>query len=314
MTDLAVGAEKRVRFFVSKYLYWPSRLFAEQLLFRIVRRALRYDWVRLRIQPLGARNPKAHNSRVGRVDNLLALWLTKTMCYSGRDVRAAWPIVGVPFTTILKYRPWARWAHQHLTMYRFFSIQVAPQSQVLDLGGGIGNMAANLADLRPDIQVTVIDLDPLSVRIGAELFQEIPNLTFVNEDARSSTYRARFDYCFMIELLEHVPPESHISLIETALLALKLNGKLFLTTPNAIDQEDEPWGHIGLLNLDRAKEVARVFEKQIIRFGYLKSECLTSEDPGLYSIVDDINNIEVAQREYSHYFFELENTVAQPGV
>lgn len=175
-------------------------------------------------------------------------------------------------------------------------------------------MAANLAYLRPDIQVTVIDLDPLSVRIGAKLFQEIPNLTFVNEDARSSTYRARFDYCFMIELLEHVPPESHISLIETALSALKPNGKLFLTTPNAIDQEDEPWGHIGLLNLDRAKEVARVFEKKIIRFGYLKSECLTSEDPGLYSIVDDINNIEVAQREYSHYFFELENTVAQPGV
>jgi ubiquinone/menaquinone biosynthesis C-methylase UbiE len=56
-------------------------------------------------------------------------------------------------------------------MYRFFFDKVASHSQVLDLGGGIGNMAANLADLRKDVHVTVIDLDPLSVRIGAELFQ-----------------------------------------------------------------------------------------------------------------------------------------------
>lgn len=308
MNHLVVASASGIRSFVSKYLYWPSRLFAEKLLFETVRKALRYEWVRLRIQPLKAHNPKSHTSRVGTVDNLLALWLVRSICYAGRDVRAAWPIVGTPFTNVEKYRPWARWAHQHLTMYGFFFNQVAPHSQVIDLGGGIGNMAANLADLRPDIQVTVIDLDPLSVRIGAELFQEIPNLAFVNEDARKSIYRAKFDYCFMIELLEHVPPESHISLIETALSVLKPNGKLFITTPNAIDQEDEPWGHVGLLNLGRAKEVARVFENRIVKFGYLRSELLTGEDPNAYSIVDDIINIDIARREYSHYFFELENS------
>jgi hypothetical protein len=114
----------------------------------------------------------------------------------------------------------------------------------------------------------------------------------------------------MIELLEHVPPDSHIGLVETALSALKPNGRLFLTTPNAIDQKDEPWGHIGLLNLERAKELARVFEGRIIRFGYLSAESLTSEDPGAYSTFDDINNIDVPRPEYSHYFFELRN--AQP--
>jgi 2-polyprenyl-3-methyl-5-hydroxy-6-metoxy-1,4-benzoquinol methylase len=230
------------------------------------------------------------------------------MCYSGRDVRAAWPVVGTPFTNVEKYRPWARWAHQHLTMYRFFFDQVAPKSGVLDLGGGIGNMAANLADMRPDIQVTVIDLDRLSVQIGTQLFREIPNLLFVNEDARSSSYVSKFDYCFMIELLEHVSPESHIALIETALSALKPRGKLFLTTPNAINQKDEPWGHIGLLNLERAHELARVFETRITRFGYMKAETLTSEDPSKYSIEDDLRNIGVPRAEFSHYFFELTKT------
>jgi 2-polyprenyl-3-methyl-5-hydroxy-6-metoxy-1,4-benzoquinol methylase len=295
----------RVRSFVSNYLYWPSRLVSERVLFEIVCIALKVGWLRSRITPSSNRLKPLPTT--GTVDNLLALWLTKKMCYSGRDVRAAWPIVGVPFTNIKKYRPWARWAHQHLTMYRFFFDQVASQSQVLDLGGGIGNMAANLAHLRKDIHVSVIDLDPLSVKIGAELFQEIPNLTFVNEDARSSKYVSRFDYCFMIELLEHVPPESHISLVETALSALKPNGKLFLTTPNAIDQKDEPWGHIGLLNLERAQKLARVFEGRILKFGYLSAEFLTGEDPGVYSSVDDVKNIDVPRPEYSHYFFELTN-------
>lgn len=193
-------------------------------------------------------------------------------------------------------------------MYRFFFDQVDPQSQVLDLGGGVGNMAANLATLRPDTHVTVIDLDTISVRIGSELFQEIPNLTFVNGDVRSSKYVSRFDFCFMIELLEHVPPESHINLIKTALSALKPSGVLFLTTPNAIEEKDEPWGHIGLLNLERAEEVARVFEKHITKFGYLSADFLTSEDPLAYSVVDDLKNVGSARPEFSHYFFQLVNT------
>jgi 2-polyprenyl-3-methyl-5-hydroxy-6-metoxy-1,4-benzoquinol methylase len=308
MSNTLDASAKWLRSFISTHLYWPFRLVTEKGLFEIVSVALRLEWVRVRIASRTINSSPAQSHRVGSVDNLLALWLTKAMCYSGRDVRAAWPVVGTPFTNVKKYRPWARWAHQHLTMYRFFFDQVASQSQVLDLGGGIGNMAANLADLRPDIHVTVIDLDPLSVRIGAELFQKIPNLDFVNEDARSSKYVSRFDYCFMIELLEHVTPESHISLIETALSALKPNGKLFLTTPNAIDQKDEPWGHIGLLNLERAKELAKVFEDRIIKFGYLSSESLTSEDPRAYSAVDDIKHIDVPRSEFSHYFFELRNT------
>jgi 2-polyprenyl-3-methyl-5-hydroxy-6-metoxy-1,4-benzoquinol methylase len=307
MTHQDSASIKLLRTFVSKHLYWPLRLFAEKALFEIVAVALKTGWVKARIADRVDNQSRWQSHKSGTIDSPFVLWLTKTMCYSGGDVRAAWPIVGRPITNVERYVPWARWAHQHLTMYDFFFDQVGPQSQVLDLGGGIGNMAANLADVRSDIHVTVIDLDPLSIRIGSELFKEIPNLTFVCEDARSSKYVSKFDYCFMIELLEHVPPESHISLIETALSALKPDGKLFLTTPNAIEQEDEPWGHIGLLNLRRAKALERVFKSRITKFGYLSSELLTTEDPSAYSAVDDIKNIAVPRPEYSHYFFELKN-------
>lgn len=295
------------RSFASNYIYWPSRLLSEKFLFYNVSIALKLAWVRSRISPRPPANPLALSSLVGTVDNLLALWLTKIMCYSGKDVRAAWPIVGTPFTNVERYRPWARWAHQHLTMYRFFADQITPHSKVLDLGGGIGNMAANIAVLRPDIHMTVIDLDGIAVRIGSDLFRDVPNLKFVNEDARSSPYASRYDFCFMIELLEHVPAESHIGLIETALGALKPNGKLFLSTPNALDQKDEPWGHVGLLNSERAGKVVRIFERQITKFGYLKSEALTSDEPESYSVIDSPKRIGIAQSEYSHYFFELTN-------
>ena len=307
MTRPDIASVRSLRPLVSKYLYWPLRLFTERALFEIIALALKTAWVKSRITNRDPFESRVEGSNSGTIDNPFVLWLTKTMCYSSRDVRAAWPIVGRPFTNVERYMPWARWAHQHLTMYGFFFDQVGSQSQVIDLGGGIGNMAANLANSRTDIHVTVIDLDPVSIRIGSELFKEIPNLDFVCEDARLSRYGSKFDYCFMIELLEHVPPESHISLIETALSTLKPNGKLFLTTPNAINQEDEPWGHIGLLNLRRAKELSRVFKNRITKFGYLSSESLTTEDPSAYSVVDDIKKIEVPRPEYSHYFFEMQN-------
>lgn len=302
---------KTIRNSITKYVYWPLRLSAERFILSIASKVFGLTFIRNWL--LGRLTITRHKHSVSGsyVDNLITLKLTQIVAYAGRDVRAAWFVPGEPCTTRQDFENLARWAREHLELYRFWLPRLRDQSSILDLGGGIGNMASNLALWRPNSSVCVIDLHAPSIRLGKALFQNVSNLEFRAEDVRNLRSEELFDFCFLIEVLEHIPAHDHFQLLQTALSSVKPGGKVFVTTPNAINEPDDAYGHIGLLNLNRAEKLVAFFSSYITDFGYITNRELESNDLSRYSIKGDINRISEPHPEFSHFYLELERLVTE---
>lgn len=251
--------------------YWFARLTLERFaLFLAAKTFLRQSSRPARIEDVG------HGLAYSRpVDSRLLLAVTKLLCYSGKDLRAAWLVDGRPRTTVARYEPLANWAREHWAMYFSFIEKYEPQGEVLDLGCGIGNMTASLALALPTSKVVGLDLNRKGIELGKLRFQ-LPNLELEQGDALDASYESRFDYAFCVEVLEHVHSSQHDKLVEAAINALRPGGLLFLTTPNARNELDHSWGHIGLLNSLRAKAFFERHERLIREFGYLDNTNLDS--------------------------------------
>lgn len=277
---------KKLRQFTVKNLYWPLRLQYEKVLITSLARIL--ISLPIREYLIGS---SGDGTTSGAVENRITLKLTKLVSYAGRDVRAAWFLPGEPYTTHKEFKNLARWASEHLSLYFFWLDRVGEENLILDLGGGMGNMAANIALKRPRASVLVADTHLQSVELGKALFQNISNLSFHPDDVRNLPQDMKFDCCFLIEVLEHVKADEHIELLETALTSVKPGGKVFVTTPNAIDESDDDYGHIGLLNLPRAVKLVEQFSDVITDFGYISNTKLLSRDNAQFSISGDLTRI-----------------------
>jgi SAM-dependent methyltransferase len=89
-----------------------------------------------------------------------------------------------------------------LTRYHDFFLEgVRPGERVLDVGCGVGALAADLARVK-DARVTGVDLDVSAVAEARRLHRD-PRLTFLEADARSLP-AGRFDVVILSNVLEHL--------------------------------------------------------------------------------------------------------------
>ena len=281
--------------------YWTVRLILEKTLLIIASRTL----FRLP-QPNLVRERERHGLSFSRpVSSRLILWVTKILCYSGKDLRAAWLADGIPKTIHPQYAPFANWAAEHWAMYYSFISRYSPKGQIMDFGCGIGNMTANLAASLPSSRVLGLDLNKLGIEIGRTRFRA-PNLELVHGDALETQFNEQFDYVFCIEVLEHVRPQDHDQLIGAAFKVLRPGGLLFLTTPNARSEKDHEWGHIGLLNSDRAADFFIRYKDQIEEVGYLDNTSLGRPDPEAFLTLADCSALGKSEfLELSHFWLVL---------
>jgi SAM-dependent methyltransferase len=261
----------RVRKFLIRAPYWAVRLVFENIVLFVGR----YTILRSP-QPASSPRPSKHGLSYSRkVSSRLLLKLNKVLCYSGKDLRAAWPADGIPETTHRKYNAFAKWAAEHWAMYYSFIAKYSPKGYILDFGCGIGNMTANLAAALPNSNILGLDLNKRGIEIGKTRFRSV-NLDLVHGDALSAHFEEQFDYVFCIEVLEHVNPQDHDRLMQAAFNVLRPGGLFFMTTPNAQEEEDHDWGHIGLLNNHRAKDFFFRYRDRIHDFGFLDNSRLDS--------------------------------------
>lgn len=159
-------------------------------------------------------------------------------------------------------------------------VAAEPQSsktEILDIGCGVGNMSMNLASVLPGYSVVGLDLNP-NVTAFANRYKDEDNLYIGSEDAFDTKNKNRFKYIFALEILEHLHANQHVEFVDLMLEALTPDGLLFLSTPNAKHEKDEPFGHIGLLNSERAKEFFKRYQSSITHFSYYNNESLESAD------------------------------------
>lgn len=233
----------------------------------------------------------------------------RQLCYTKKDVRAAWLGEGLPQSSDSRIEPLARWARQHWAMYWSFAKHQLDRpnsgdSLIMDLGCGVGNMAANLALVFPDRRVIGLDLDPVAISVGKR-FCRIPNLDLQLQDAFSIEHKSLYEAVYAIDILEHLPAERHFEFVELALEALHPNGLLFVTTPNALDEDDAEYGHIGLLNRHRAVKFFESFKANILDVSFLDNNRLECSDPDEFVIPGRFEDFGKADRNRSHFRFVL---------
>jgi 2-polyprenyl-3-methyl-5-hydroxy-6-metoxy-1,4-benzoquinol methylase len=235
------------------------------------------------------------------------LALLNKACYTRKDLRAGWVGEGVPSTDLANFKPLAKWATEHWAMYTGFLSYVREKSngsQILDVGCGLGYATACLAAVLDTYTITGIDNDDIAIRF-AKKFNTRCNVQYIYGNFLAFRASQPYKYLFALEILEHIPPEYHYQFIDKCLSLLANDGLLFITTPNALDELDSMYSHVGLLNRSRARSFVERYNDRILNVSFYNNQELSSADPSRFEVNDPFDMFEDTGRNRSHFRFVM---------
>jgi 2-polyprenyl-3-methyl-5-hydroxy-6-metoxy-1,4-benzoquinol methylase len=250
--------------------------------------------------------PQLGLSEKSIVSDRTALEFISFIDYMGKDVRAAWYGGGIPKSELSEFEPLANWALEHWAMYYAFIHGQDGRGyglvdgDVLDIGCGAGNMTHNLATVLSSRNVVGVDLDMNLMRF-ASTFCSHPRVEYRAQNAFDVSNQRKFAAVFAIEILEHLPAHRHHEFVESCLGLLKSGGLLFLTTPNAVDEHDTAFGHIGMLNAERVGPFFRTFSRNLVYAGFMNNQILRTDGPGEYFVHSRWEDHQVGRECKSHF-------------
>lgn len=242
------------------------------------------------------------------IDDPYILQTIKKVCFTKKDVRAGWFGSGLPKTNLKQYQNFADWATEHLMMYQAFLpiCKKKNPGRVLDIGSGLGYASLALAHYFKNSKVFALDYDEEAVFI-AKKFNSHPRLNFLFQDFFNFSSEEKFDYIFALEVLEHIKAEEHDQFMKKCLKLLERNGLLFISTPNALDEADAAYGHLGLLNRKRAKSFLKKYHPLIYQGFFIDNKKLLSKDPRCFIVRKKIDDFENRSRNLSHFHLAIKN-------
>jgi|GEM_PF-2379170 len=239
----------------------------------------------------------------------------KRVCFTKRDVRAGWIGPGIPKTEKEDFRGLARWATEHWYMYESFlnKVENFDNSNILDVGCGIGHSTINIATLFPKSKITGIDFDTDAINF-ANKYNRIKNINYICNNFLKYKTKEKYKYIFALEIFEHLPPLLHNLFIKKCFYLLEPGGKLFLTTPNEPESKDSIYGHIGFLNRARAKKFIAQYKPNIIQSSFISNKELLTGNPNTFIIYEPIESFEIKTEIKSHFRLILANKNKPPNL
>src|SRR5690625_6143041 len=103
------------------------------------------------------------------------------------------PTMSILEVLLCRGGPW-RWLSRRMLPWSTQGLTLA--GEVLEIGGGSGAMAAELARTNPHVRLTMTDLDPTMVRAARHRFAHLPHATAQQADATHLPYdNESFDRC-----------------------------------------------------------------------------------------------------------------------
>jgi len=92
--------------------------------------------------------------------------------------------------------------HRHIRYHEFFIDRIGENETVLDIGCGIGAVAASVADAT-SAHVTAIDMNGESIDTARRIHNR-PNVEYIHGDATKYLPEGRFDTVILSNVLEHL--------------------------------------------------------------------------------------------------------------
>ncbi len=119
-----------------------------------------------------------------------------------------------------------------LMLDKLLELELRKDSNVLELGCGIGVISSLILRVIKKGRLTAVDISPKSIEIAR---RNNPSENAVFEAADITVYdpgETGFDFVTLFDVLEHVPVESHASLFSMIADYLSEDGKLLINIPN----------------------------------------------------------------------------------
>lgn len=115
---------------------------------------------------------------------------------------------------------------------RLLGLGLKPDSNVLELGSGIGTLTFLLSRYIKNGKIEAVDLSPKFIEFSREKIKS-PNIRFVAGDVVTYQPSARnFDFITLFDIIEHIPIEKHNDLFHNLAGILNENTKVLINIPN----------------------------------------------------------------------------------
>ena len=113
---------------------------------------------------------------------------------------------------------------------RLKGLGLRPNSNVLEVGCGIGTVSSLIIKSIPNGKFVGVDISPGSIATANKLFGA-SNATFLVDDMSAFTSDIKFDFIVFPDVLEHIPVEQHSNLFANVAKVCNDNAKVLINIP-----------------------------------------------------------------------------------
>lgn len=113
-----------------------------------------------------------------------------------------------------------------------------PDSNVLEIGCGIGTLSNLLSVYCKKGHITAVDISPETIKLAQYKFQNRRNLKFEVSDMSDWKHDNKFDIIVLPDVLEHIPYEQHNNLFEKLKSVCHVKTRILINIPHPIALEE----------------------------------------------------------------------------
>lgn len=104
---------------------------------------------------------------------------------------------------------------------------------LIDIGCGDGRMSREIKLMFTNRYVSGIDFSKHAIQLAKAMNQDLPSIVFEERDITIDNSKTKYDVAILMEVLEHIPPESSADFIAAVHAQLSKGGTLLLTVPHS---------------------------------------------------------------------------------
>lgn len=156
-----------------------------------------------------------------------------------------------------------------LARYKFCAKMLEGKKTIMEIGSGDGFGLPIIAQVAK--KVYAVDWDKRLLDGNAKRLKHLKNIEYLHVDLNKSVPKVKVDGAFLIDVIEHLEPETERVFLNNIVKCLKTNSVLIIGTPNITASEyatpRSKVQHINLKSMDTLRELMERYFENVFMFG-----------------------------------------------